>query len=402
MKGTAKNRWVHGFVIGTFVALYFMVSIISTIHVIDFFKLSNPTWLAISLAVAFEIGAAASLAAIVILEKTSGFMVWSLFLILTLMQAMGNTYYAFVNLADFQGWIELFGLVDAELIQQKRILSIVSGAILPIVALGFIKSLVDYIRPEDPNKMPYVEENDELGFLGEEPKKKQHRTAQESLAQEEESNKKIRKEVLEKFHEPVSPIEEPVPPIGLREQEAITKLFTEPDIIEDEDPIFNTETVDEEVDDIEEMHEGKQIARGLDTFIEILEEESKSEELLQKIPTTHLPQNTERHNLFGEKPISLDSNRLEFIKNNIMLIGSIGQNIKNEKFVPKSEIAKLGLTKEEFTYLNAVAGHPKTKGITDEDIDIALNVHRLTGISKDVGMEERITQKNKDEFKGNI
>ena len=57
-----------------------------------------------------------------------------LFLILTLMQAMGNTYYALVNLADFQGWIELFGLVDAELIQQKRILSIVSGAILPIVS----------------------------------------------------------------------------------------------------------------------------------------------------------------------------------------------------------------------------------------------------------------------------
>jgi|TARA_R110000744_G_scaffold129957_2_gene237502 hypothetical protein len=152
MKGTVKNKWVHGSIIAIFVILYFMVSIISTIHVIDFFKLSNPTWLAISLAVAFEIGAAASLAAIIILEKTSRFMVWSLFLILTVVQAMGNTYYAFINLADFQGWIELFGLVDAELIVQKRILSIVSGAILPIVALGFIKSLVDYIRPEEPNQ----------------------------------------------------------------------------------------------------------------------------------------------------------------------------------------------------------------------------------------------------------
>ena len=152
MKGTVKNKWVHGSIIAIFVILYFMVSIISTIHVIDFFKLSNPTWLAISLAVAFEIGAAASLAAIIILEKTSRFMVWSLFLILTVVQAMGNTYYAFINLADFQGWIELFGLVDAELIVQKRILSIVSGAILPILALGFIKSLVDYIRPEEPNQ----------------------------------------------------------------------------------------------------------------------------------------------------------------------------------------------------------------------------------------------------------
>ena len=159
MKGTAKNKWVHGFVIGTFVALYFMVSIISTIHVIDFFKLSNPTWLAISLAVAFEVGAAASLAAIIILEKTSRFMVWSLFLILTLMQAMGNTYYAFINLADYQGWIELFGLVDAEPIAQKRILSIVSGAILPIVALGFIKSLVDYIRPDEPQKIQYTSDD---------------------------------------------------------------------------------------------------------------------------------------------------------------------------------------------------------------------------------------------------
>ena len=172
MKGTVKNKWVHGSIIAIFVILYFMVSIISTIHVIDFFKLSNPTWLAISLAVAFEIGAAASLAAIIILEKTSRFMVWSLFIILTVVQAMGNTYYAFINLADFQGWIELFGLVDAELIQQKRILSIVSGAILPIVALGFIKSLVDYIRPEESNKIVEVIKDDNLDFLGSEVKKK--------------------------------------------------------------------------------------------------------------------------------------------------------------------------------------------------------------------------------------
>jgi len=170
MKGTVKNKWVHGSIIATFVVLYFMVSIISTIHVIDFFKLSNPTWLAISLAIAFEIGAAASLAAIIILEKTSRFMVWSLFLILTAMQAMGNTYYAFINLVDFQGWVELFGLVDAEPIAQKRILSIVSGAILPIVALGFIKSLVDYIRPDELNKKVEVKDNEDLGFLGEETK----------------------------------------------------------------------------------------------------------------------------------------------------------------------------------------------------------------------------------------
>lgn len=137
-----------------------MVSVISTIHVIDFFKLSNPTWLAVSLAIAFEVGAAASLASLIALQKMNKSLVWMLFFLLTAMQAMGNTYYAYVNLKDFTAWSELFGLIEEEVIFQKRVLSIVSGAILPIVALGFIKSLVDYIKPEETQETS-VEESPE-------------------------------------------------------------------------------------------------------------------------------------------------------------------------------------------------------------------------------------------------
>lgn len=143
-----KDKLVRGFILSTMIGLYVIVSLISTLHVITFFEMSNPRWLAISLAVAFEIGAAASLASIIVLEKTSKFLVWSLFLLLTAMQMQGNMFYAYINLQDFQGWIELFGLQEEELITQKRILSFVSGAILPIIALGFIKSLVDYLKPE--------------------------------------------------------------------------------------------------------------------------------------------------------------------------------------------------------------------------------------------------------------
>lgn len=143
-----KNKLINGFVISTFVALYLIVSVISTIHVIDFFRLSNPDWLAISLALAFEIGAAASLASLIVLEKMNKVIVWCLFITLTLVQAMGNTFYAYTHLNNFEQWIELFGLVDDDPIYQKRILSIISGAILPLVSLGFIKSLVDYIKPE--------------------------------------------------------------------------------------------------------------------------------------------------------------------------------------------------------------------------------------------------------------
>jgi hypothetical protein len=63
------NKNLHWFIISTFVSLYLVVSIISTIHVIDFFKLSNPDWLAIFLAISFEIGAAASLASLIVLKK---------------------------------------------------------------------------------------------------------------------------------------------------------------------------------------------------------------------------------------------------------------------------------------------------------------------------------------------
>ena len=144
-----ENKLIKRFVIGTFVSLYALVSIISTIHVIDFFELSNPYWLAVTLAIGFEIGAAASLASLVILKKMNKTIVWALFITITAMQMQGNMYYAFINLEDFGSWSELFDLIEEDVIDQKRILAFVSGAILPLIALGFIKSLVDYIKPED-------------------------------------------------------------------------------------------------------------------------------------------------------------------------------------------------------------------------------------------------------------
>ena len=155
-----KKTTVHYFVISAFTILYAITSLISTVHVIDFFSLTNPYWLAVSSAIAFEIGAAASLASIIALDKMNKGIVWMLFIILTAMQAMGNTYYAYVHAENFQSWIELFGLVEEELIYQKRILSLISGGILPIVALGYIKALIDYIRPaENQQQTQVIEDN---------------------------------------------------------------------------------------------------------------------------------------------------------------------------------------------------------------------------------------------------
>lgn len=157
---TLKERLLHIFIISIFCSLYFLVATISMINSVAFFDLSHSGLMSWSLAIGFEIGAAASLAAIIILDKTNKTMVWGLFLLLTSFQMMANSFHAFINLENYMGWIELFGLEETEPIYQKRILSIVSGAILPVVALGFIKSLVDYIRPEEPevlNEIPNIE-----------------------------------------------------------------------------------------------------------------------------------------------------------------------------------------------------------------------------------------------------
>lgn len=137
--------------IAIFLSLYVIISIFSTIHVVDFFSMTNPHWISVGLAFAFELGLAATLGGIVILDKLtaiSKYIVWSLFCILTGVQVMGNIFYAYTHAVDFLPWMELFGMNDFELVEQKRILAIVSGAILPITAAGFIKTMVDYINPK--------------------------------------------------------------------------------------------------------------------------------------------------------------------------------------------------------------------------------------------------------------
>lgn len=235
MQSNKKNRLVSGFIISTFVSLYLIVSVISTIHVIEFFELSNPRWLAISLAIAFEVGAAASLASLIVLEKMNKFLVWILFLMLTAMQAMGNTYYAYSHLHDFQSWIELFGLNEEELIYQKRVLSIISGAILPLVALGFIKSLVDYIRPENPSEAKETEVvNVTEGLVTEESKAEEVEAqsviepdAQEEIISDEEE---VKEEIQETPEEEVFMIEDGMihEPVTKVQEEQVSEVQEEP------------------------------------------------------------------------------------------------------------------------------------------------------------------------------
>lgn len=127
-----------------FLLLYMLVATISAICSIDFFNLSHSQTMSICLAVAFELGAMCSLCAGVFM-KSNRTLSFGLFILLTLFQMMGNVFHSYTNIVEgYIEWINLFGLNELEEIAQKRIVSIVSGAILPIVAIGFIKCFVDY------------------------------------------------------------------------------------------------------------------------------------------------------------------------------------------------------------------------------------------------------------------
>jgi hypothetical protein len=155
-----KSNPVKIISITMFTLLYFFVSIISMIHVVEFFKLSNETYMSWMLSISFELGAACSLLSIIFLRDLNKTVVWGLFLLLTAFQAMGNSYYSFANLHDFQSWIQLFGLVDEDILFQKRILSIISGAILPIIALGYIHVTTKILDKKE--NTPLIDDEDEI------------------------------------------------------------------------------------------------------------------------------------------------------------------------------------------------------------------------------------------------
>lgn len=159
-------------VIGIFVGLYFLVSTISIFHAVHWFGITNSLTMSWLLAIAWEVGSMASLASILVLDKTNPVLIWLLFIVLTLMQVMANMLWSATHIYDpksLQVWYDLFWLgetVKEDPALGSRIFSFVTGGLLPLVALGFIKSLVDYIKPE-PKENEEPQENKEIKTVSE-------------------------------------------------------------------------------------------------------------------------------------------------------------------------------------------------------------------------------------------
>lgn len=140
-----------------FAILYISVAFVSTFHAISFFSLANSMWIAVMLAITFEIGQAAVLFSI--LTGASGkskIIPWALMIVLTLVQVLGNVYssyeYLITNSAELLRYFKepIFVWTDLPDKECNVILTYIIGAILPIVSLLMTSMVTNYIGKEEP------------------------------------------------------------------------------------------------------------------------------------------------------------------------------------------------------------------------------------------------------------
>lgn len=146
------NRNKESIIRMAFLVPILSVAIISISHVVRWYDLANPISWAIYLSIAVEIAALSSIAASSV--RVKGFSVWFVFIIVTLIQFIGNIYFSYTEIdvmsKEFKDWAELTGplfesfsdIEDA--VAQRRLLAILEGGLLPLISLTCLHFFIKY------------------------------------------------------------------------------------------------------------------------------------------------------------------------------------------------------------------------------------------------------------------
>lgn len=166
------KKWFYknyrAIIISAFLIPIITVAIVSISHVTVWYGISNPITWAIYLSIGIEIAALSALAAI---SARMGSKVYFPFGIVTLIQFIGNIYFAYqfidVNSEQFKDWVELVsplleytGIEPNDLPGHKRFLALFGGGMLPIISLSFLHMLVKFTQ-ENETKDELVVDNKE-------------------------------------------------------------------------------------------------------------------------------------------------------------------------------------------------------------------------------------------------
>lgn len=135
-----------------FIVPILTVAFVSISHVTTWYGITNPMSWAIYLSVGIEIAALSALAA---LSANMGRKVYFPFGIVTLIQFLGNIFFAYqyidINSTMFQDWVEMvdpivsyIGVESGNLVSHKRFLAFFGGGMLPLISLSFLHMLVKF------------------------------------------------------------------------------------------------------------------------------------------------------------------------------------------------------------------------------------------------------------------
>ena len=182
--------------LGLFGILYCSSAFVSTMHAIEFFSLANVGYLAIMLALTYEIGQAAVLSSLLIDKRNQKKVVpWILMGVLTICQILGNTFSVYKNIClnsmNELVWIKEPIFVFANDFPDKQatiIITWVMGALLPVISLLMCEMVTSYIHSDKEDKVQELIKEDKK----EEPEpenKIENEQVQEQTNQEEETIK---------------------------------------------------------------------------------------------------------------------------------------------------------------------------------------------------------------------
>ena len=161
----------HIVYLGLFGILYCSSAFVSTMHAIEFFSLANVGYLAIMLALTYEIGQAAVLSSLLIDKRNQKKVVpWILMGVLTICQILGNTFSVYKNIClnsmNELVWIKEPIFVFANDFPDKQatiIITWVMGALLPVISLLMCEMVTSYIhRDKEENKVTEPAKQEEI------------------------------------------------------------------------------------------------------------------------------------------------------------------------------------------------------------------------------------------------
>ena len=234
------------------------VAIVSISHVTVWYGISNPMSWALYLSIGIEIAALSALAAI---SAQMGSKVYVPFGIVTLIQFIGNIFFAFefikIGNEQFLSWVELtgpileyIGIEQGDLQSHRRFLAIFAGGMLPLISLSFLHMLVKFNEENNVDVTKEENREDTKKVIEEETKIKPTNEELDKL-----------EHLLNKF-KPEERVEPPKPDLpdearGFEPPSIVEDVFDEkpPEWFTDQPPLSEEELEDEGIWSEEELED---------------------------------------------------------------------------------------------------------------------------------------------------